>query len=82
MEKVLIFGVVASITLLVLVKNSHRWSVLFQQYMADEAKRQFGRSMGWERPWMVNVAKAMIVLWGFVIIMGAYVLLFGEIHLE
>ena len=82
MDKVLIFGVIAIITILVSAKTLQRWSVLFQHYMAREAKRQFDRSMGWERPWMTNVAKAMIILWGFVLIMGAYTLLFEAIHLE
>ena len=81
MDKVLIFGVTAIIAILVLAKNLQRWSVRFQQYLAREAKRQFGRSIGWERPWMVNVAKAMIILWDF-LIMGAYAMLFGGIHLE
>ena len=34
MDKVLIFGVIAITTILVLVKNLQRWSVFFQQYMA------------------------------------------------
>jgi hypothetical protein len=82
MDNLLIFGVTAIITIVALVKNLHRWSLVLQQYMAREAKRLFGSSLGWERPWMANVARAMIVLWGFVIIMGAYALLFGEIRVE
>lgn len=74
--KVLLFIVLAIITLVILVNNTNRWSARFHQYMLGQANKVFGRGAGWERPWAPLLSKAMVLFFGFMLIVLIYVVVF------
>ena len=75
--KIFVVIVVVIITLVVLVKNTKRWSARFHQYMLGQANKVFGRGAGWEKPWAPLLSKAMIVFFGLMFIVLAYVAIFS-----
>jgi preprotein translocase subunit SecG len=77
LSKVLVFVVLAIIVVVILVNNANGWSTRFHQYMLSQANKVFGRGAGWERPWAPLLSKAMVLFFGFMLIVLIYVVVFS-----
>ena len=75
--KIVGFIAMSIIALVVLIKNANQWSVRFRQYMLGQANKVFGRGAGWDKPWAPLLSKAMIVFFGLMFIVLAYVAVFS-----
>jgi len=75
--KTIIFVIIAVVALIVLIKNLNQWASRFRQYMLAQANSVFGGGVGWDKPWALFLSKAMLVFFGLMFIVGAYVLIFG-----
>jgi hypothetical protein len=46
--------------------------------MIIQANKTFGDGGGWERPWTLLLARAMIIFFGCMFMVGTFVLIFGN----
>ena len=77
MFKLLIVSIMALAAVIVLFQNANQWSARFHQYMLGQANKVFGRGAGWERPWAPLLSKAMVLFFGFMLIVLIYVVVFS-----
>ena len=75
--KIVAFAIFAVIALIILYKNTNRWSERFQKYMLSQTLKVFGSGEGWDEPWAKYLSKVMVVFFGLMFIVGIYVAIFS-----
>ena len=76
MLKIVAFVIVAILALVILVKNTNKWSIRFQKYMFSQTMTVFGSGEGWDEPWTKYLSRAMVVFFGLMFIVLVYVAIF------
>jgi hypothetical protein len=76
--KIAFVVIVGILTLGLLARNTNRWARSLQQYYIGEANKLYGNSAGWDRPWRLFLFKALVIFFGLMAILGAYVVIFSH----
>jgi hypothetical protein len=76
--RVIVFAVVAISLLVVLIKNTKKWALAWQQYFIRQSKKMFfGDAGAWEGTSGQIISTIAVIFFGFMVIVLAYVLCFG-----
>ena len=74
--KIIAFLVFAILALIVLYKNTNKWSIRFQRHAVSQMIQVFGDNEGWDDPWANYLSKFMVIFLGLMFILLIYVAVF------
>jgi hypothetical protein len=77
--KIIIIAIVAVIVLALLVKNTQKWSRSLQNYYVTQSNQLYGNSGGWDKPWRLKLFNALVIFFGLMAILAAYVAVFSAV---
>ena len=75
--KIATVAVVGMIVIALLARNTNRWARSLQQYYIAQANRLYGNDAGWNQPWRYLLFKALVVFFGSMAILAAYIVIFS-----
>lgn len=61
--------------------KSGKWASMLQQYYVTKAKKLYGKSADWEKPWTRILFRIIIIFAGIVLMLAAYPVVFGPVYL-
>lgn len=74
--RILAFVVISVIIIVVLAKNTAEWAVELQKIYTEESKK-IDDGQRWEGPWKTTFFKILIIFFGLMAMVGAFVLCFS-----
>ena len=77
--KIIVVAVPAVVVLLLLVKNTSKWSRSLQRYYVDQSNKLYGNSAGWDKPWRLALFNALVIFFGIMAIVAVYVAVFSAV---
>jgi hypothetical protein len=76
--RILLVAIAAVIVLFLLVKNTAKWARSLQRYYIVQSNKMSGNNGGWDAPWRLILFKALVIFFGLMAILGAYVIVFSS----
>jgi hypothetical protein len=76
-SKIVMVVITAIVVLVLLTRNTNKWARSLQAYYIAQSQKISGDSGGWDEPWRLTLFKALVVFFGLMAILGAYVVVFS-----
>ena len=76
--KIVIVAVAAVIALFLLIRNTGKWARSLQRYYIAQSNKMSGNNGGWDEPWRLMLFKALVIFFGLMAVLGAYVVVFSQ----
>ena len=74
--RILAFVVISVIIIVALAKNTKKWAVELQKIYIEESKK-INDGQRWEGPWKTTFFEMLIIFFGLMAMVGAFVLCFS-----
>ena len=75
--KLIALALIVATSVFMLVQNTNKWAQSLRRYYIKKARETHGDSSNWEQPWRFNLFKTIVIFFGLMFIIGAYVLIFS-----